>query len=100
MGRAIALTIQGEYFPRKEDVEERVRALILKYNPMTSLTGPDEQFCLELFKYHPRYTQKCGVGILRIQVRLDKYGKKCFHLLRVDGSDEDISWTKCVAAAR
>ncbi len=100
MGRAIPLTIGAEYFSKKGDVEDKVRSMVARYSPMTNVVGADKIFCLELFKYHPHYLQKFGVGISRIQVRLDEYGKKCFHLYRLDGSDEDISWTKCLKAAK
>jgi hypothetical protein len=100
MGRSIPLTIGAEYFSKKMDVEKRIHSMVSRYSPMANLSESDTTFCLELFKHHPRSAQKIGVGISRIQVRLDQYGHKCFHLHRFDGSDDDISWTKCLKAAK
>lgn len=100
MGRAIPLIIANEYFSKKLDVEERVRSMVSRYSPMADVVNAGKAFCLELFKHHPHYLQKFGVGVSRVQVRLDEYGNKCFHLYRLDGSDDEISWTKCLRAAK
>lgn len=67
---------------------------------MSFLEGADVALCLSLFVYHPNYEKKIGKGIQAIKIRLDDYGNRYLHVHRVDGSDEDISWTKYLRSIR
>jgi hypothetical protein len=96
MGKKTQVSLGTEFFERKMDVEARVREMIKNYPIMGAISGADQLLCLELFKHHPEANLKFGSGISSIQVRLDKYGKRYFHLHRTDGSDDDISWPKCL----
>jgi ASC-1-like (ASCH) protein len=100
MSKSIPVKLGDEIFTKKEEVEVRVQAMISSYNLMDYINKDDMSFCLHLFRFHPNYEEKVKTGIKAIQVRLDKYGKRYFHLFREDGSDDDISWTKCLRAAR
>lgn len=100
MAKAISVKLGEEFFSKKSDVEVRVRTLIKTYQLMSFVEGTDKELCLNLFKHHPRYSEKHGAGITSIQVRVDEYGKRNFHLYRVDGSDDDISWPKCLASIK
>jgi hypothetical protein len=100
MGKAVPVQLGNESFPKKGDVEVRIRALIQSYPIMGFVEGKDKILCLELFKYHPNYPEKLGDGIAAIQVGLDEYGKRYFHLHRTDDSDDDISWPKCLTAIK
>lgn len=100
MANPVPVRLGNESFSKKGDVEIRVRELIKNYPVMGFVEGKDKELCLNLFKHHPNYTEKMGAGLAAIQVRLDKYGKRYFHLHRVDGSDDDISWIKCLASIK
>lgn len=100
MGKAIPVSLGKEHFLRKDDVIERIHSLVKSYDVMSFVQGHDKEFCLNLFKHHPRYLEKLGDGILGIQIRLDIYGNRNFHIHRNDGSDEVISWKKCLAAIK
>lgn len=100
MGKSIEVVLGEESFSKKGDVEVRIRTLIKSYQVMDFIVGANKELCLNLFKHHPSYTEKFGLGIEAIQVRLDEYGKRNFHLHRVDGSDEVISWPKCLASIK
>jgi hypothetical protein len=71
-----------------------------RYGLMDYLIGEGKALCLHLFKHHPQHEAKVGAGITGIQVCLDDYGNKYFHLHRRDGSDEDISWVTCLSAIK
>jgi hypothetical protein len=100
MGKAISVTINGERFPKKEALQERIRTLIGKYPVGAFLTEEDNVFCLSLFGHHPEARSKLGAGVRRIEVRLDRYGNKHFQIHRIDGTSDDISWVHCVTNAR
>ena len=101
MGKAIPVTIGGEYFAKKGDLEDRIRLLISKYPLSSFVEGQDRDFFLDLFKFHPRYEAKLGTGIVAMQIAMsEKHNNHCFYIHRADGSVDDISWTKCVASIR
>lgn len=100
MGKSIPATIAGEHFNKKSDLEIRIRLLIKNYNLMDFLNEKDKAFCLDLFARHPRFSEKSAPGIKAIQVRADDYGNRNFHLHYANGTDDDISWHKCVAAIK
>jgi hypothetical protein len=101
MGRPISIQLGEEIFRTKGDLIARVRKLIERYPLMGLIDGDDKELCLNLFKHHPEYSKKIGVGILSIQVRIsEEHSTRHFHLHRNDGTDEEISWTKCVASIK
>ena len=100
MGKSIEVVLGRESFSKKGDVEVRIRTLIKSYQVMGFINGADKELCLNLFKHHPSYTEKSGAGIEAIQVRLDEYGNRNFHLHRIDGTDEVISWPKCLTSIK
>ena len=87
--------VNGIAFNNKMAITEKCRSIISKYNGKT-VTGEDEQFILELFKFHPENAQKLA-KLKRIFVGLDKYGKNnCFVIEYSTNRFDDISWTKCI----
>lgn len=68
--------------------------------PAQDLVPDDESFVRELFKLHERYAEKVGAGFKSIKVgpSTDHPDSNCFLLVREDGSTDDFSYLKCVAA--
>jgi hypothetical protein len=91
------ITVGTKTFNTLKDAKQHVRDLIERTPINTPLTGEDLDFVMELFKLHPEYEQKKGVGIRTIKViHPVLYPKsKCFYITRVDGSGTDISWLTC-----
>jgi Protein of unknown function (DUF3223) len=48
----------------------------------------------EALQRHPKADAKIGCGVKAIFVQRDRFGSFCFHLQRVDGSEEDFSYKK------
>lgn len=96
MGRSIPFIIGDIHYPSKSAARDAVRELMAKYNFTEKLNNEHKQYCLELFKHHSECAAKIGCGVKDIEVRRDEYGNKHFHLLRVDGSDDNISWVHCI----
>ena len=61
----------------------------------------DEAFARELFKLHERYDEKISAGFKTIKVGHAEGhpDSNCFLIVRDDGSTEDFSYLKCIAAA-
>jgi hypothetical protein len=98
MGKSTPVTLGDEKFPTKEQVKARIRNIIASGQLMGYVEGVDKELCLQLFSHHPEAKEKLRGGVKNIQIRLDIYGKRYFHLIRNDGTDDDISWPKCLSA--
>jgi uncharacterized protein (DUF3820 family) len=82
-------------FNAKSDITEHVREIIRK-NTNTKIFGDDLKFMLELFQYHPH--QEKFLYCSSIFVRDSSKGRnQCFFIEYLDGTSDDVSWTKCVA---
>lgn len=97
MARPKPITVGDRYFPSKTAAKEAMRDLMRRYRFGDRLDEEDKLFCLALFEHHSEHSQKVGRGIEHIEVRPDDQGNKYLHLLRVDGTDEDISWCHCIS---
>lgn len=92
------LCIAGRSFPTKKALEEVIRAIVAHYPDNVPVDPDVAEFLLALFAYHREAPQKFGPGIAEIYVRsnLPYYNTRGFWVRRVDGTETDISWTKCL----
>jgi hypothetical protein len=96
MGKRISISVGTEVFESKTRLKEKIRILIGKYGFGSILNDEDSKFCCLIFQRHFNAIEKFGLGISRIEVRKDEYGNRYFHIVRVDGTDTDISWVNCI----
>ncbi|MFA1538596.1 DCL family protein [Actinomadura monticuli] len=87
-------------YPSKSAVQAKCREILAKYPgdpnavPAGSerIAGPDDvEFIEALIASHPDVEEKIGVGIDHFEVRYYDYGTRAVCLVRIDGSDTDIS---------
>lgn len=93
--------ILGTTFKTKKAITEAVRAIINPCSHGDTLVGNGLDFMLELLTHHPEWSEKQGVGVRSVQVRLNVFdhgANKGVWLIRVDGSEIDISWVYAIAA--
>lgn len=96
MGKAISVTVDGQFFHKKGDLTIYIRSLVGKYQIGDFLTAEDRAFCLSLFESHPSYPDKLSPGVDRIQVLVQEKGTVGFQIYKSNGTNDDISWTECV----
>jgi len=90
--------VADEAFPTKKAVASRARGLLSL--GVCQLHGQDRRFMLDLLSCHPDAEQKVGVGVASIEVRRNKTFGHCeFWLTRVDGTETDFSFLKCILPA-
>ena len=90
--------VAGEVFATKRAVLARARG-ILSFGPR-SLQGQDERFMRGLVQHHAEAGQKIGAGIAGVEVRRNLIFKHHeFWLTRVDGTETDFSFLKCIRPA-
>jgi hypothetical protein len=75
-------------------------ALVLERTPLESdVPARDARLMRHALSRHPDARRKVGGGVSRIRVRAhDTKGYRYFELTRVDGTSDDVSFRKCVAA--
>ncbi|MFI8339981.1 DUF3223 domain-containing protein [Streptomyces sp. NPDC085639] len=57
-----------------------------------------EEFLRDLITRHPDYEEKAGVGVDGFVVVRTEWNNRGLMLVRIDGSDIDISWEECLKA--
>ncbi|MET9606235.1 DUF3223 domain-containing protein [Streptomyces sp. NPDC006512] len=58
----------------------------------------DEEFLRDLITRHPDYEEKAGAGVGGFVVVRTEWNNRGLMLVRIDGSDIDISWQECLRA--
>ena len=87
--------VNGEIFPTKKALQERIRAIVNAAQLGVSLADKDTVFLLGVLVNHPEWVEKAGCGVLSVEVRMNvgaHYANRWLWLVRVDGSEVDISW--------
>ena len=79
----------------KKEKTERCQAILKKYDLHEPIIE-DYDFLIGVFKGHPEWETKNGVGINKIHVGLAKFGSKCFYITRVDNTMTDISFLQSI----
>ena len=99
-GRGVKMKYQvgRRSFRSKREIESHVRLIFQRTPVGCVLNGDDLQFLRELINRHPYAAQKIGPGIEAIRVDLNTYWtpRKMFTLVRVDGSETDVSYRVCL----
>ncbi|TKY70899.1 DNA-directed RNA polymerase IV subunit 1 [Spatholobus suberectus] len=77
------------------------RCILNKYSIDELLSESDRSTMLRVLHFHPRRSEKFGIGPQDIKVGWHpKYkDSRCFHIVRTDGSVEDFSYRKCILGA-
>lgn len=89
-----------QWFATKEEVKRKVREILHGY-PLGACTNmEDTDILLDLLQRHPRASHKIGCGIAAFEIRRSPLiaTERCFYLVRVDGSEDDFSYIKCITA--
>lgn len=80
----------------KQELTEICQEIL--YQSDTIVNKKNSRFLIEnVLCNHPDWFTKRGCGIDHIEVRKNKYGQKCFYIVRSDGTDTDISFTKSIS---
>ncbi len=93
----------GEYiigskeFKTKSKIVEFVQSILYKYNQGEFLDKADFEFvyCL-ICEGHHDPDKKIGCGVAGIFVNTNDYNKRGFFLKRLDGTETDFSYVKCI----
>ncbi len=84
--------LAGRVFASKQAIIEEVQRIVAG----GTITRDDAALLVDLLHRHPDAERKIGAGIARFYITDNEWGRKAIRLSRVDGSDEDFSWRKCI----
>jgi hypothetical protein len=86
-------------FALKKDAEQACRDILYRYEPGHRVAEiADEQFLLDLLELHPQRDEKFGCGVDHFEVRVNPkfVRQRTFYLVRVDRTETDFSFVKCL----
>lgn len=98
MARA-SILIGDRVFRTKQELTEYCRSVLYSYTPGETLSAAHTEFLLGLIERHREYVQKVGAGVERFTVESDGWGRFCFWIHRVDGTDTDVSFVECIRSS-
>ena len=82
----------------KSKLTEKCRDILYKYDGIVS-DEKDKEFLISIFRNHPNWNKKQGIGIERIETKTNPTWKnKCFWIYRLDGTNTDISFKECISS--
>lgn len=92
------IVVNNEVFKTKKALQERVREVLWFYRDGDVVDMFDTPFLISLFMRYPNAEQKIGCGISHIMVRRNLVYRQTqgFWIMRVDGSETDISYLECL----
>jgi len=90
------IRIGKEVFKTKKELLARIKGMLHAATLGVELDPPEHVFLLELVKRHPEGERKIGPGVKAFRVTTSEYGNRCFEVIRVDGTETDFSYLKCV----
>jgi hypothetical protein len=99
MSRSKPLTVGAMSFPTQKAAEDFIRQQLYNQPLSAVIPEPLHSFLVALVSRHPRSAEKIGPGVKHFTVEPASYGTRCFYLTRVDGTQTDFSFLKCVRGA-
>jgi hypothetical protein len=99
MGVAKPITLETRHFAKKGDAMVFFKDMLARYRNGERVGPEDERHLLALIKHHTDYSGKVGVGIDHFKVdenTLYVPTSRCFWIIRIDGSIDDISYKHCI----
>ncbi|KAL3833558.1 hypothetical protein ACJIZ3_008294 [Penstemon smallii] len=79
-------------------ISRALQRMLQEYAMDCQLSGVDKSTAVRALQFHPRWEEKTKTGAFEIKVgRNPKHEEsRCFVLIRTDGTEEDISYRKCI----
>lgn len=96
----MACILNNKTFKTKEKLSNYISYILNNAKINSLLEGEYKEDIIILINYHPEASNKIGAGIkeIRVERHTDKVTNKYphFHIYRVDGTNEDFSYKKCI----
>lgn len=94
------ITLGGKTYTKTEAMKT-LSFILNSYEIGDTLSGEHHMIVLDILQYHPKVIDKIGVGIERFFIQESPVWRgRCFGIERIDGSQEDFSFNKCLGWSR
>jgi hypothetical protein len=97
VGRSKFVELDTRTFKTQSEATTFFREMLSRYEPGNRVNDEDSLDLAALLERHPNYVTKIGCGVDHFGVEKTQHGTKCFRVVRVDGSNTDFSYPKCIA---
>lgn len=89
--------VENRFFKTKSKATQYFTELLYKYPLRKKLSAKHESEVYGLLDYHPDIAEKTHMEIDRIEIWANRYGRRSFRLIYIDGSNDDFSIRPCIA---
>lgn len=97
MRKASTFEIHDQTFNTQSSLKMFIQSILHGSGIELPVSNYNFEFLSKLLDRHPRRDEKVGVGIKSFIVRKDIYGRtKCFWIVRLDGTETEFSYDKCI----
>lgn len=100
MARGNPVVLPSREFANQSLASEHFASMLKRYRPGDRVSEGDAVELADLFRRHPEYDDRAGVGVDHFEVQSADYGTQCFRAVRLDGTWARFSIKACVAPAR
>lgn len=90
------LTIGSRPFPRQMDAIKFFSDMLARYGVGDRVSEIDAADLRALLTRHRECASKIGAGLDHFKVDKDGYGGRCFWVVRIDASQTDFSYRRCI----
>lgn len=90
------INIGNHHFSRQLDALNFYKEMLGRYSPGERVSDMDAIDLHALLLRHQDVENKTGCGISHFMVQKDGYGGRCFWVVRIDDSQEDFSYKRCI----
>ncbi len=96
MARGKPVILESVSFDNQTLAHAFFQEMLQRYVPGEQVSPEDTVHLIELFKRHPSYLEKIGLGVSYFEVMPADFGSQCFCAVLKDGTKEGFSYKKCV----
>ena len=97
MSRAKPVDLGFVKFPTRAAAIEHFKCMLSRYSTSDCVSKEDSRYLTALLSQHPSASEKVGAGIVGFFVRKNPhYHQDEFWIDRIDGSQIDFSYLKCI----
>lgn len=90
------ITLGGKAYTKTE-AAKTLSLILNSYDISDTLLGEHHMIVLDILQHHPRAIDKIGAGVENFFVRESPVWRgRCFGIKRIDGSEDDFSFKKCL----
>lgn len=84
------------YFDRQKDALDFYKEILGRYEIGQRVSQQDEIELMALLGRHQDVASKIGGGVDHFKVDKDGYGGRCFWIVRMDSTETDFTYIRCV----